>query len=171
VSVPIDSDSDIIVARQKGRALAAELGFSPTDVVKIAMAISELARNVLSHASTGEIRLEALNCRNRRGIAITTSDRGPGIADVERAFAGRLLNIGRIGTGTPRRASPHGRIRDRIRRRPGHDGLGDEMVSTIDRASVEWATAKGVAPHCGGGDESCVRTALVLLARYRGALL
>jgi len=102
VSVPIDSDSDIIVARQKGRALAAELGFSPTDVVKIAMAISELARNVLSHAATGEIRLEALNCRNRRGIAITTSDRGPGIADVERAFAGRLLNIGRIGTGTPR---------------------------------------------------------------------
>ena len=64
VRVPIDSDSDIIVARQKGRALAAELGFSSTDVVRIATAISELARNVLSYAASGEIRLEALNGRN-----------------------------------------------------------------------------------------------------------
>ena len=89
MSVPIDSDSDIIVARQKGRALAAELGFSPTDVVRIATAISELARSVLSFAATGEIRLEALNCRNRRGIAITATDRGPGIADCRTCDAGR----------------------------------------------------------------------------------
>ena len=61
VRVPIDSDGDIIIARQKGRALAIELGFSPTDVVRIATAISELARNVLSYAASGEIRLEALN--------------------------------------------------------------------------------------------------------------
>ena len=45
VRVPVDSDSDIVVARQKGRALAAELGFSPADVVRIATATSELARN------------------------------------------------------------------------------------------------------------------------------
>ena len=45
VRVPIDSDSDIVIARQKGRALAAELGFSAADVVRIATAISELARN------------------------------------------------------------------------------------------------------------------------------
>ena len=42
--MPIDSDGDIIVARQKGRALAAELGFSSTDVVRIATAISELGK-------------------------------------------------------------------------------------------------------------------------------
>ncbi len=101
MSVPIDSDSDIIVARQKGRALAAELGFSPTDVVRIATAISELARSVLSFAATGEIRLEALNCRNRRGIAITATDRGPGIADVERAMQGADSTSGRLGLGLP----------------------------------------------------------------------
>ena len=101
MSVPIDSDSDIIVARQKGRALAAELGFSPTDVVRIATAISELARSVLSFAATGEIRLEALNCRNRRGIAITATDRGSGIADVERAMQGADSTSGRLGLGLP----------------------------------------------------------------------
>ena len=101
VRVPIDSDSDIIVARQKGRALAAELGFSPTDVVRIATAISELARNVLSYAASGEIRLEPLNGRNGCGIAIVASDRGPGIADVDRAMQDAYSTSGRLGLGLP----------------------------------------------------------------------
>ena len=101
VRVPIDSDSDIIVARQKGRALAAELGFSPTDVVRIATAISELARNVLSYAASGEIRLEPLNGRNGCGIAIVASDRGPGIADVDRAMQDAYSTSGGLGLGLP----------------------------------------------------------------------
>jgi len=101
VRVPIDSDVDIIVARQKGRALAAELGFSSTDVVRIATAISELARNVLSYAAAGEIRLEALNSRNRCGIAIVASDRGPGIADVEQAMQDAYSTSGGLGLGLP----------------------------------------------------------------------
>ena len=101
VRLPINSDSDIVVARQKGRALAAELGFSPADVVRIATAISELARDVLSYAASGEIRLEALNCRNRRGIAITATDRGLGIADVERAMQGAYSTSGGLGLGLP----------------------------------------------------------------------
>ena len=99
VRVPIDSDSDIIVARQKGRALAAELGFSPTDVVRIATAISELARNVLSYAASGEIRLEPLNGRNGCGIAIVASDRGPGIADVEMALRDGYTTGSGMGLG------------------------------------------------------------------------
>ena len=101
VRLPINSDSDIVVARRTGRALAAELGFSPTDVVRIATAISELARNVLSYAASGEIRLEALTCRNRRGIVITASDRGPGIADVERAMQDTYSTSGGLGLGLP----------------------------------------------------------------------
>jgi serine/threonine-protein kinase RsbT len=101
VRVPIDSDGDIIIARQKGRALAAELGFSSTDVVRIATAISELARNVLSYAATGEIRLQSLNSRNRCGIAIVATDRGPGIADVEQAMQDAYSTSGGLGLGLP----------------------------------------------------------------------
>jgi len=101
VRVPIDSDGDIIIARQKGRALAAELGFSPTDVVRIATAISELARNVLAYAASGEIRLEALNSRNRCGLAIVAADRGPGIADVEQAMQDAYSTSGGLGLGLP----------------------------------------------------------------------
>ena len=101
VRVQIGSDGDIIIAREKGRALAAELGFSSTDVVRIATAISELARNVLSYAARGEIRLEALNNRNQRGIAIIASDQGPGIADVEEAMQDAFSTSGGLGLGLP----------------------------------------------------------------------
>jgi serine/threonine-protein kinase RsbT len=101
VRVPIDSDSDIVIARQKGRALATELGFSSTDVVRIATAISELARNVLSYAARGEIRLETVNSRNRCGIAIVATDHGPGIADVERAMQDAYSTSGGLGLGLP----------------------------------------------------------------------
>lgn len=101
VCVPIGSDGDIIIARKKGRALAAELGFSPTDVVRIATAISELARNVLSYAARGEIRLEAVNTRNRCGIAIIARDQGPGIADIEQAMQDAFSTSGGLGLGLP----------------------------------------------------------------------
>ena len=98
--MPIDSDGDIIVARQKGRALAAELGFSPTDVVRIATAISELARNVLSYAHQGEIRLQAVDDR-RRGLVIVARDRGPGIPNVEHAMQDGYSSTGGLGLGMP----------------------------------------------------------------------
>ena len=48
--VPIRSDADIVVARQKGRALAIQLGFNGSAPTVIAAAISEVARNIVIHA-------------------------------------------------------------------------------------------------------------------------
>jgi serine/threonine-protein kinase RsbT len=56
---------------------------------------------VLSYAARGEIRLEALNHRNRRGIAIIASDQGPGIADVEQAMQDGFSTSGGLGLGLP----------------------------------------------------------------------
>ncbi len=50
--VPINSDQDIVLARQKGRALAGEAGFSAVDCTLVATAISELARNIGDGFST-----------------------------------------------------------------------------------------------------------------------
>src|SRR5437764_729437 len=58
--VPIRSDADVVTARQQGRAIASEVGFAGTDLVLIATAISELARNILVYAGVGEIALHAL---------------------------------------------------------------------------------------------------------------
>jgi serine/threonine-protein kinase RsbT len=92
---------DIVVARQKGRALAAELNFPTTDLALIATAISELARNVISYAERGEIRLKAVENNGRSGIVVTAKDDGPGIANVEQAVLDGYSTSGGLGLGLP----------------------------------------------------------------------
>ena len=100
-SVSIKSDQDIILARQRGRAMAADAGFSAVDSTLIATAISELARNVVSYAKTGEITLSAVAQNGRRGIIIVASDEGPGIADPQQALRDGFSTSGSFGLGLP----------------------------------------------------------------------
>jgi serine/threonine-protein kinase RsbT len=86
IRIHINSDSDIVTARQKGREMASELGFTSTDLTLIATAISELARNIVLYAHRGEIVLSIAEEGMRRGIRMIARDDGPGIADVERAL-------------------------------------------------------------------------------------
>ncbi len=80
----INSSADILVAREKGRELAAALGFSATDLTFIATAISSLARNIVHFAKQGEMQMAEANEGGRRGIVIVASDHGPGMpADLE----------------------------------------------------------------------------------------
>ncbi|HET8827116.1 MAG TPA: anti-sigma regulatory factor [Terriglobales bacterium] len=97
----INSDQDIVVARQKGRALATELGFSSGDATLIATAISELARNIVSYARRGQITLRLVNGLNRQGIAIVASDDGPGIHDIRQALRDGFSTSGSLGMGLP----------------------------------------------------------------------
>jgi serine/threonine-protein kinase RsbT len=74
VRVPISSDTDIVVARQQGKALAIAMNFSPTDSAFIATTISELARALLSHTVRGEIRLHQVYEPRRTGVIIVARD-------------------------------------------------------------------------------------------------
>ena len=60
VRVPITCDLDIVQARQKGRQLAADAGFTSGDQTVIAAAISEIARNILMYARAGEMALSVV---------------------------------------------------------------------------------------------------------------
>ena len=101
IQVAINSDQDIILARQKGRALAAELGFGASDATLIATAISELARNIVSYARRGEIALKIVNGAGRQGLSIVASDRGPGIPDIRQALRDGFSTSGSLGMGLP----------------------------------------------------------------------
>lgn len=101
IRVAINSDQDIVIARQKGRTLATELGFSAVDGTFIATAISELARNIIAYARKGEIRLRAIQAPNRTGILIVASDDGPGIADIRQALRDGFSTSGSLGLGLP----------------------------------------------------------------------
>ena len=102
IRVPIAADADMVPARAQGRALANRLGFSQTDATLIATAISEIARNILVHAGTGEIVLTPLYEDTRHGIAVVASDEGPGIRDVEAAIRDGYSGVtGGLGLGLP----------------------------------------------------------------------
>jgi serine/threonine-protein kinase RsbT len=101
IRVPINSDQDIVLARQKGRSLATEAGFSAVDSTLIATAISELARNIVSYAKTGEILLSILQESRRKGILIVASDSGPGIPDIRLALRDGFSTSGSLGLGLP----------------------------------------------------------------------
>jgi serine/threonine-protein kinase RsbT len=101
IQVPINSDQDIVAARQKGRSLAAALGFSSGDATLIATAISELARNIITYAKSGEIRLTVINGSARQGIQLVARDQGPGIPDVQQALRDGFSTSGSLGLGLP----------------------------------------------------------------------
>jgi len=102
IQVPIQTDQDIVVARQKGRSLAVSLNFSSDEATLIALAISELARNIVTYAKNGEIRLKALNGgETRQGIRVVAHDDGPGIADIDQALRDGFSTSGSLGLGLP----------------------------------------------------------------------
>jgi serine/threonine-protein kinase RsbT len=99
--VPVATDRDIVAAREIGKAVARELGFDGVDLVVIATAISEVARNIISYAVRGEVEVAELRNGHRRGIEMVARDRGPGIADVERAMQDGYSTGGGLGLGLP----------------------------------------------------------------------
>lgn len=101
VEVAIRLDHDIVLARQNGRAMAVELGFSSGDATLIATAISELARNIVSYARTGKIVLKRIQSSGRIGIQVVAWDAGPGIRDVQQALRDGFSTSGSLGLGLP----------------------------------------------------------------------
>lgn len=100
-TVPIQSESDIIIVRQTVRNTATALGFGVTDITRIVTGASELARNVYTYANTGTMQYRLLNARGRIGIELTFADDGPGIADVERALEIGYTTGNSLGMGLP----------------------------------------------------------------------
>jgi serine/threonine-protein kinase RsbT len=99
--VPIASDADMVPARAEARALAEDLGFSRTDATLIATAVSEIARNIVSHVGLGEIVMTAIVEPDRRGLRVVASDEGPGIRDIEKALEHGYTSRKGLGLGLP----------------------------------------------------------------------
>ena len=101
VTIHIAADADIVSARELGRRVAESLGFSATDATLIATAISEVARNIMTYAGNGEIEVVALREPRRVGIEVVARDRGPGIADLDRALQDGFSSSRGTGLGLP----------------------------------------------------------------------
>ncbi len=97
--VDVRSDADVIAARQKGREIADQLGFSATELTMIVTAISELARNIVRYAGHGEVRLKIEKNHASSCLVVVASDEGPGIMDVQKALQDGFSTSGGLGLG------------------------------------------------------------------------
>lgn len=101
VVIQVERELDVVGARQKGRQLAAGLGFSSTDQTLLATAISEVARNIVSYAGRGTVLLRTIEEGSRRGLLIVADDRGPGIENIELAMRDGYSTGKSLGLGLP----------------------------------------------------------------------
>jgi serine/threonine-protein kinase RsbT len=100
--IAIESDADVVAARQRARELAAELELTSTDQTLLATAISEVARNITTYATRGEVLLSIVRDNGgREGIRVVARDQGPGIADIEQALQDGYTSGGGLGLGLP----------------------------------------------------------------------
>ena len=97
----IQSVGDVSIARRTGMDLALAIGFQHADATKIAVTISELARNILVYAQKGTITIIVHPEENPPYIKIIASDHGPGIPDVELALSDGWTSSGGLGLGLP----------------------------------------------------------------------
>ena len=99
--IEVTTDADVVLARKAGRELAAELGFTSTDGTLIATAISEVTRNIVKFAGTGEVRIGRIDEPARSGLLVVARDAGPGIDDVDLALSDGHSTYGGLGLGLP----------------------------------------------------------------------
>jgi serine/threonine-protein kinase RsbT len=99
--IAIDSDADVVTARQRARQLAVSLDMPSTDQTLLATAISEIARNIVVHVGEGEIILRPLDDGQRCGVMVIARDAGPGIRDVEAAVQQGYADSASLGLGLP----------------------------------------------------------------------
>lgn len=99
--LPLRVDSDVAHARGRLRELCAQYGFSSTAMEALAIAASEVARNVLIYAGDGEMLLGTQHDGARLGIVVIARDDGPGISNVEAAMRDGFSTGKGLGLGLP----------------------------------------------------------------------
>ena len=100
IRVPISVDADVVTARSMSREAAARLGFGTTDLTVIATAVSEVTRNIVRFAGSGEVVVELLD-EPRPGVRIVARDAGPGIPDLAQAMQDGFSTYAGLGLGLP----------------------------------------------------------------------
>jgi anti-sigma regulatory factor (Ser/Thr protein kinase) len=106
-SFEIADASGVAFARRGASDAARKCGLDETDAGRLALIVTEATTNILKHAQHGEVLVRELppqapagGARSAAGgIEVLAIDRGPGIADVRRAFDDGRSTAGTSGTG------------------------------------------------------------------------
>jgi serine/threonine-protein kinase RsbT len=99
--LPIEQEKDIATARLEAWSEAVRIGLSKFTSVKVATAVSELARNIVFYAGKGTVELRTVRDDKGPGLQIIATDQGPGItpAKLEDIWAGTYKSQRGMGKG------------------------------------------------------------------------
>ena len=101
LTLALHSEQDIVHCRQAAKRLAAALEWPVLEQIRLATAVSELARNIHQYAGNGHFDFALLRGEGQRlrGLEVRAVDRGPGIAEMEAIRAGSYRSSTGMGIG------------------------------------------------------------------------
>ena len=135
LAIAIERETDLVLARQRTRHIAALAGFDTQDQTRITTAVSEIGRNVLEYAKAG--RIEYWLDTTEAKLEILVEDKGPGIADLDAILSGSYRSPTGMGIGIlgARRLMEDFSIRSRA-----GEGTHIRMTKPLSRKRGGWST-------------------------------
>src|SRR4051812_48042423 len=82
ISVIVEERSQIAEVRREAATLGVAAGFDSETSGKLALAVTEIATNIVKHGGGGRIFARTLDAGASTGIEIVAVDRGPGMHDI-----------------------------------------------------------------------------------------
>lgn len=99
--ITIVTEPDATRAIMQARRSATAAGFDGARISMLGTVASELVRNIIKYATSGELIVRNLEAEGRRGVELEARDTGPGIADIELALQDHVSTGGTLGLGLP----------------------------------------------------------------------
>ncbi|HTZ74452.1 MAG TPA: ATP-binding protein [Candidatus Aquilonibacter sp.] len=97
-TIDIRLENDVVLARQKARAIASALNFDQQDQTRIATAVSEIARNTFQYGGGGSVEFR-IDDEPEKILVITLRDQGKGIANLDEILNGKYVSHTGMGQG------------------------------------------------------------------------
>jgi anti-sigma regulatory factor (Ser/Thr protein kinase) len=136
VLVAVREELDVFEARRTARRFAVEVGFDPQAREELAIAVSELASNIVKYGVAGDILFEKVRTeRFGNGVRVTARDVGPPIANLSLAVRDGYSDAGPIDPDQMRHRKGFGcglgavvRFSDSFEYQPG---LGEKRICIV----------------------------------------
>lgn len=100
-TIAIRSENDIAQVQMRVSHHGRKARLGTFALTKLVTAASELARNVFAYAGEGAADIESVDANGRKGLKVVFIDRGPGIANVDKAMQDGFTTGNGLGLGLP----------------------------------------------------------------------
>jgi signal transduction histidine kinase len=99
LTLPLQTEQDVVNARQRARNVARLVGFKGQDQTRIATAVSEIARNTVVYGKGGTLRFSIDGPADEQILTMSFADQGPGVANLQTVLDGQYVSETGMGIG------------------------------------------------------------------------